>query len=108
LRDIVNNSDESRHNKVAIDTTPPVLNSFDYLIDGRRVDFIFNVTETNFDEIDYIDFNDSRPRERRLCSRLKDEICEVKKSFRSGEHHLTITVLDKAGNSVLEEISFLV
>lgn len=87
-------------------TTIPILNYFNYSIDRRRVEFIFNVTEINFDEINYIDWNGRRPRERRLCSRLRYGICEKRKSFRTSEHNLTITVLDNAGNSIERKINF--
>lgn len=106
LEDIAGNMDSSRVYSLEVDATPPVINSLDFSIDRRRVDFSFNVTEENFDEIDYIDFSDSIPRERRLCSRLRDGVCEVRKSFRTGEHNLTITVLDDAGNFVSQDLVF--
>ena len=108
LRDIVNNSDESRHINVTVDTTPPVLNDFNYSLDRRRVEFVFNVTELNFDEINYIDLNDKNPKEKTLCSRLKEELCKVKRSFSTGKHNLTINILDKAGNSIQEQANFFV
>ena len=74
----------------------------------RYIYFEFDVTEKNFDEITYIDWNDRRPRERRLCSRLRDGRCEKKKSFRRGEHNLTIYIKDKAGNSVQKNIDFII
>jgi len=106
LRDIVGNEDISRTYNFNVDTTLPVVNNFSYELDGRRVTFIFNVTEGNFDEINYIDWNDANLREVRLCSRLRDGICEVRKTFRTGGHNLTLKVLDETGNSVELGINF--
>ena len=113
LTDIVGNSVTNRPvTRIKVDTTSPVLNNPDSFWEqgeGRYYKYIyfnFNVTEQNFDEINYIDLSDSRQRETRLCSRLRDGICEVKKSFRTGEHNLTINILDDAGNSIIESIRF--
>lgn len=106
LRDIVGNEVISRTYHFDVDTTLPVVNDLSYSVDGRRVNFMFNVTEENFDEINYIDWNDSKPREIRLCSKLKDGICEVRKTFRAGGHSLTLKVLDEAGNFVEQNIAF--
>lgn len=109
IEDIAGHKDESSPTKVKVDTTPPLLNnplSFWEQGTGRNSRYIyfeFDVTELNFKEINYIDWEDSRPREKRLCSRLRNGICEVRKSFRSGSHDLTITILDEAGNSWVEE-----
>ena len=100
LTDIAKRVDESKLKKLDVDLTKPIINSFNYSIKKRIVTFKFNVTEINFEEIAYIDWNDKNPKEIKLCSRLKNEICEQKKSFRTGEHNLTISVLDEAGNSV--------
>jgi len=108
LSDIAGNVKVSRPIKLNVDTTNPVINSFVNLTNGRRVTFIFNVTKQNFEEINYIDFSASRPREIRLCSRLNNGICSVTKSFTSGSHNLTINVLDKAGNSVQRFMSFVI
>ncbi|MBU0761265.1 MAG: CehA/McbA family metallohydrolase, partial [Nanoarchaeota archaeon] len=111
IEDIAGNTDESRLTEVKVDTTSPVLNnpdSFWWRGEGRYekyVYFEFDVTENDFDEINYIDWEDRNPRERRLCSRLRDEICETKKRFDIDEdHNLTITILDEAGNSWREDI----
>lgn len=114
LKDVVGNSDISRGTTLDVDTTYPVLNnpnSFWNQGDGRYekyIYFTFNVTELHFDEINYVDWSESRPIERRLCSRLGDGICEVKKSFRIGEHNLTINILDDAGNWVSYALEFYV
>ena len=114
ITDIIGNKEISKPILVKVDTTSPVLNnpeSFWEQGEGRYeryIYFTFNVTELNFDEINYIDLSESRPRETRICSRLRDGICEVKKSFRTGEHNLTINILDDAGNSIEESINFII
>lgn len=46
--------------------------------------------------------------EKRLCSKLKNNICKTKKSFSSGAHDLTIIIKEKAGNKIEETISFVI
>jgi len=95
---------------LTVDTSDPVINNPGslYTIDGRYVYFNIDITEENFDEISYLDLNDPRARDRRLCSRLDEGICQAKKSFRNGIYDLRITVLDDAGNSAFEDISFTI
>ena len=115
LTDIAGNSDESRKTKIKVDTSAPVLNNPDSFwsqgtgINKKRIYFTFNVTEENFDKIaySYID-NKGRLREGTLCSRLKDGICEKRKSFKTGEYNLTIDILDETGNSAQKEINFTI
>jgi hypothetical protein len=109
ITDISGNSDSSRITKVLVDTLDPELNSFNYSMIGRRIEFEFNITEINFDEINYIDLEENKPRERRLCTRLdNDGICEKRKTFRKGFHNLVINVLDDAGNSVITNVNFTI
>ena len=110
ISDILNQTDESRETSLDVDTVAPILNNPDsfWEQDGRNVYFAFNVTEENFDEANYLDLNDDRARERRLCSRLRDGVCEGRASFRSGSYELLIKILDDAGNSIEEFIEFTV
>jgi hypothetical protein len=100
VTDILGRKDQSREKRVIADAKKPVVEDFNYTTDRRRVEFKFEIDEDNFDEIKYIDYNDIFPREKRLCSRLKDGKCDISKHFKSGEHNLTISISDKAGNSV--------
>ena len=108
LTDIAGNTVVSRSVDVDVDTTFPVINSLNFSQDGRRVRFILNVTELNFDEANYIDNSEINPREKSLCSRLRNGVCEKLVSFRTGAHNLTITVLDEAGNAVAQAVNFVV
>ncbi|MCK5149368.1 hypothetical protein KAJ87_00385 [Candidatus Pacearchaeota archaeon] len=108
LEDIAGNMAESKHYSLDVDTTFPVINNPDsfYDVKGRYVYFKINITEKNFDEVFYVDNNDPRLREKKLCSRLKEGICEKRKRFKRGDYDLTIYVLDEAGHSTGEGISF--
>jgi hypothetical protein len=109
VEDIAGSMDESRITPITIDSSEPIINSFNFTIDRRRVEFIFNITEPNFEKINYIDYNDRRPRFRSLCTRLRDDVCVKKKSFKVGEHNLTIEILDDAGNrNLIENLNFVV
>ena len=110
IGDIAEHVVQSKPVKIKVDTTSPRLNnpSNFWEQDGRYIKFRFDVTEINFNEITYIDHKDSRPRETVLCSRLKYEMCESKKSFMRGNHNLTIIIKDKAGNSDKETLSFTI
>jgi len=100
ITDIAGNIESSRPTTVTVDTTPPKSIDPKYSFDKRRVEFLFLIDEINFDKITYIDNNDKNPREKILCSRLKEgKTCSKTKSFRKGDHDLTILVKDKAGNT---------
>jgi len=110
VTDLLDQRDESKKVTVEVDTTFPVINNPGsmYTIDGRYVYFSIDITELNIDEVTYIDWSSSRPKERRLCSKLNNGLCEAKKSFSYGTHDLTIQVIDEAANSVGEFISFTI
>jgi len=109
LVDIADTVVTSRPVWLDVDTQFPVLeNPDDFWEQGegkknKYIYFNFEVDEENFDEITYIDWNDRRPRWRRLCSRLKNGVCEKKKSFRRGGHEVDIQIMDEAGNAVSTE-----
>lgn len=112
VEDIAGNIDDSKPIKLEVDTTDPILNNPDgfWEQEGGRlnkyIDFNFDITEENFDEISYIDNEDSKPRWRTLCTRLKDGKCETRKPFRRGHHVLDIEIIDEAGNKIIENIEF--
>lgn len=108
VKDMAGNSVRSRPVLVNYDALPPKINSFNYDINRRRVNFIFNITEGNFDKMEYYDHNDPRPRWKRFCSRLRGDICRVKKGFRTGDHNIDFRVLDMAGNYAEESVSFII
>ena len=109
VEDIAGNSKDSAKRSLDVDTSFPVVNnpSSFWTQDGRYIYFNLSVTEDNFDEASYsyIDSN-GIVREKRLCSRLKNGMCSIKKIFNSGHYDLTINVLDEAGNSIGIPVSF--
>ncbi len=98
ISDTVGNFDMSRLIRLDVDVSKPVINSFNFSINGRRARFILDITENNFDFINFIDLTERRPREKRLCSRLNVGICDKTVVFRAGRHELVISVFDEAGN----------
>ena len=111
IEDIAGNTDSKAIEKVKVDTSAPVLNNPDsfWNKDGRKVTFSLNVTEPNFDEINYIDYTDKNPKEKVLCSSLKNGICKKSRTFSRGDHNITINILDKVGNSeTIKEVIFQV
>ena len=108
LTDLVGNFEESKKVELIVDTTPPVITSFGYSLDERRVLFVIGVNDANFDKIVYIDREETRPRERTLCTTIKNNLCQKTISFSSGLHNLDIFAFDEAGNgvTVTEEFEF--
>ena len=78
-----------------------------YTNDSRYIYFTLNITEDNFDEV-VLSYNDSRRgrvKEKRLCNRIKDGVCEKKFRYRDYYDNLTLIIRDEAGNSWTEEIN---
>jgi hypothetical protein len=107
ITDRVGQTDEDGESGLPVDITFPIIESLDYQVDDRgRADIIIEVTEQNLDEITYINNDDRRPRERRLCSRLDSENkCEKTISLNDGSNDLVFMVLDEAGNSVAQSLT---
>ena len=110
VEDIANNRVESKRVAIDVDTTLPVLNNPDsfWRKEGNKIYFNMSITEMNFDEITYIDANDLRPRELTICSSLRNGVCSKSRSFRIGNHNLTIYIKDEAGNVLAVPLSFTV
>lgn len=111
LEDIVGNIVTSKINTVSVDmTAPQVINSgdfFHYENGTKYVYFHLNISEVNFEEVVYSYIDDrGRLRDKRICSRLKEGMCEKRLSFREGEWALTVIVWDEAGNSVALPANF--
>lgn len=107
ISDVVGNFDMSRLIRLDVDVSKPVINSFNYSVNGRRARFILDITENNFDFVNFVDLTERRQRERRLCSRLDEGICDRTIVFREGRHDIVISIFDEAGNfEKIEGISF--
>ena len=108
MTDIANRTASTKPTKVLVDTTPPVINFFNHSISGKTVEFTLQVTETNFDEVNYMDLSQANPKTKPLCSSLKDGVCNKKVTFSTGAHDLTINVLDEAGNVAQQNLNFII
>jgi len=105
LEDIAGNIDESRATKVKVDVTAPeILNPENFYTQGegryqKYIYFNIEVEEENLDEVFYT-YVDSlgRVKEKKLCSKLKDGVCEKRKRFSDGHYELTVVAIDDAGN----------
>ena len=98
LTDIAGSIDESKKTEFFVDLTAPVISSLEYMVEGRYAYFDIEVIEDRLDEITYIDREDSKAKENKLCSRLTDNKCSTKISFKDGFHDILIKVTDEAGN----------
>ena len=104
LTDVLGRYDNSKARKLIVDVSAPVVNSFDYSVNRRRVNFVFNISEPNFDKISYTELNNKPVI---LCSNLVKGMCKKNESFKRGEHNLIIRISDKAGNEIeIKDISF--
>ncbi|MFH1290038.1 MAG: hypothetical protein ABIH92_01380, partial [Nanoarchaeota archaeon] len=108
IEDVMGNNVSSRKTKLKVDTTAPVEEYFESVVDRRRVNFLFDIEELNFKEISYVDDLDANQRPKRLCSSIRNGLCTARKSFRPGNHTLTFTILDKAGNSQNRTDNFMI
>lgn len=108
IEDIAESTHKSKPITLSVDTTAPVINNHEtmYYVDGKYVYFNIDIDELNFDEVSYYDYSDRRPKWKKLCSRLRDGICEKKKSFNRGFHVLDLQITDEAGNAISERIEF--
>jgi hypothetical protein len=103
VEDIAGAIDASREVSLDVDTTFPEF-EVDYVVDGRYVELVLSVVEENFDEATYEITSNDRPRERRLCSRLREGICEKRVRLNEGTHNLDVRVYDDAGNAAAESL----
>lgn len=106
VTDIVGNSDESKHQFLKVDITPPIINSAQYFQNGRRGEFIVNITEANLDTLEYIDHLDPRGKWKRLCSRTVDGVCNGRVNFNDGDHQVEIKATDEGGLFSTKTVSF--
>ncbi len=109
VKDGAGNVKTSKPIEIEVDISRPIVAWNTPIIDGRRVTFRLFVDEINFDEVIYIDTSDSRPKERRLCSRLNEnKFCEKRITLREGTHNINVFVKDEAGNIMaIEGIEFV-
>lgn len=108
ITDVANNSGASKSASLSVDTVAPNITKLNITAVPGKINFWINVSELNFDNLYYTDLNSSKVSEKVLCSKLKQNICEVKKSFSSGIHSIDLRISDAADNSYKKRISVLV
>ena len=107
LQDIAGNTVSSKPLSVSVDGTQPIITNENFwTLEGNKLMIDMAITESNFDGVYYIDSTDRRPKEKRVCSKLKSGKCTTKINFKNGHHEVTFTVKDKAGNNVVVPVSF--
>src|SRR3989344_546162 len=106
LKDIAGNNGTTRPWTIKVDSMPPVINLVNYTIDGKYVNFVINVTEEFISEVGYIDLFDSKPKEKKMCSKLENGLCERKITFQDGLHNVTIYATDEVGHRVSRQVIF--
>ncbi|MGV8152628.1 MAG: hypothetical protein ACP5OG_06095 [Candidatus Nanoarchaeia archaeon] len=96
---------KSKPVRVIADTKEPIINSLQIIKVLKYYNFNLNITEENFYRAEYIDKNSPLPKWKLLCSSLKNNICS-KRVFFSGkwEPDWEIRAIDKAGNSIYQEV----
>ena len=113
IEDIAGNTHSYKKQNISVDMTAPVVTNpdsfFHYENGTKYVYFHLDITEQNFDEVVYSYLDDrGRIKEKRICSRLDEGMCEKKLSFREGIYNLTVSVWDEAGNSIALPADFVV
>jgi hypothetical protein len=96
--DIAGNSAVSKTHRVFVDLTKPNITLFDRTNVGKKVTFIIEVDEDNFDKIIFRDLTDIKPVWKTLCANLIVGRCIAVRNFAYRQHNLEIKVLDDAGN----------
>ncbi len=107
VKDIAGNNISSKKTKLIVDTISPDY-EMTYNVIGKYVYVKFDITEKNFDSIEYIDLLDPKSDYKTLCSSLKNGICEKKITLKAGPHKLRFEIMDKATNKVPAETDVFV
>lgn len=95
----------SKKVKLPVDTVFPVISDVTYTLKKRVATVVLNITEQNFLEVRYVNDNDARGTERKLCSSLKKGACSGKITLYPGMNNIDFIVEDKAGNAIAHGIS---
>ncbi|MFA5856693.1 MAG: hypothetical protein WC867_05010 [Candidatus Pacearchaeota archaeon] len=107
LTDIAGNSYKSKPILLKVDNTPPKINqisAYGRLI-SNTVDIKINISELNFDKVEYKDSNDISPKWKILCRSLNKGICKSKIYYKGNVLFISIKITDKAGNSIEQPLA---
>ncbi len=109
LTDIAGNTDRSDKIKLAVDESAPIIVEFNFSNNDKFAYFSMKVYEPFLSEIVY-SYTDDRGKdvEKKLCSKLENDICEAVIKFRDGQQDIAVIVRDRAGNEVYRNSSFFI
>lgn len=107
LTDVAGNTVQSKKSLLDIDNSAPIISSSNYQVNAKKVSFTFEIDEPYFEKVVYIDDSESSPKEKTLCSKLVNNICEKQVSFNTdGNHQVRVIVKDLAGNQAVKNFNF--
>lgn len=108
LTDIADSFVDSKTGLLNVDTAKPVFNNIGSImtITKNKVDFNLSINEPNLLSVSYFDNSDSKAKWTKLCSSLKNGICEKKVTFAKGNHNVDLKVDDKSGNWATTSVEF--
>ena len=105
LEDIAGNTANSTKKGIKVDLTPPTFVTLNYTIEKHKINFFIEVSEDNLK----VRYNDNGGDFKTLCLDADvDKPCKKKKTFKVGEHNVTIKLEDKAGHTAEEGINFII
>lgn len=99
---------DSKVYEVTVDTVSPVITLTEpqnMPYPERKIQFGIALSE-NVRTLEYLDYNDQRPKYQRLCSNCGEY--QKTRPFNDGEHNLSIRATDFAGNEGFYEIVFAI
>ncbi len=97
----------SKEKILKVDTEMPEIVNINSTVNGLSAEVSVLINETNVDEVIYMNLDDIKPTERKLCSKLINGICKGKVKLNSGSNTINVQVVDLAGNSVSENTEIL-
>lgn len=109
VKDMGNNVVLSKVLTLGVDTSAPVINNPQSMINVTKTNVYFNlsVSEQNFAGAYYLVTSDPRAKWKAICTKLKDGSCTKKDTFsKKGNYEVEIKVVDKAGNENFQSASF--
>lgn len=101
---------KSQLTRLVVDTIPPVIEVYSPIEENHYFKkFPFNISVSENSKIEYMDKSDNNPVWRRICSNCNKFGFEKQqtKSMLQGNHNIFIRATDKAGNSDIKNISFV-
>lgn len=106
LSDVAGNVVQTPQYFLNVDYSSSTIGNVDYVVEGGKVTFSIEVDEPFLSAVTYIDHSENNPKEKKLCTKLVNGICNKKIGFKDGEHEVEIIVTDRAGNRDSKFVTF--